>query len=80
MSLNKDRHIEAHKDYFNHLVEGDGDGVSKHRKFYDEYLSVLDLTEEFYLQTIEKVFQEHHLPRGCFYHRDRLVKLSLIHI
>ncbi|MBN8647464.1 MAG: polyhydroxyalkanoate depolymerase [Caulobacterales bacterium] len=74
MSLNKDRHIEAHKDYFNHLVDGDGDGASKHRKFYDEYLSVLDLTEEFYLQTIEKVFQEHHLPRGCFYHRDRLVK------
>jgi poly(3-hydroxybutyrate) depolymerase len=74
MSLNKERHIEAHKEYFNHLVDGDGDGAAKHRKFYDEYLSVLDLTEEFYLQTIEKVFQEHHLPRGILEHRGRLVK------
>lgn len=78
MSLNKDRHIEAHKEYFNHLVEGDGDGAQKHRKFYDEYLSVLDLTEEFYLDTIKRVFQEYHLPRGCFYHRGRLVKPETI--
>ena len=47
MSFNKDRHIEAHKDYFNHLVESECDRVSNHRKFYDEYLSVLDLTEKF---------------------------------
>lgn len=78
MSLNKDRHIEAHKDYFKNLVKGDGDSANKHREFYDEYLSVLDLTEEFYLQTIEKVFQEHHLPRGCFYYRGRLVKPQAI--
>lgn len=78
MSLNKDRHIEAHNEYFNDLVKGDGDGANKHRAFYDEYLSVLDLTEEFYLQTIEKVFQEHHLARGIFYHRGRLVKPEAI--
>ena len=78
MSMNKDRHIDAHKQYFEHLVEGDGDGAAKHREFYDEYLAVLDLTEEFYLQTIEKIFQEHHLPLGKFRFRARLVKPEYI--
>lgn len=78
MQMNMERHVDAHKEYFNHLVEGDGDSAEKHRVFYDEYLSVLDLTEEFYLQTITKVFQEHHLARGIFMHRDRLVNLKSI--
>ena len=74
MNMNWDRHVDAHWRFFNHLVDGDGDGIEKHRTFYDEYLAVLDLTEEFYLQTIQKVFQEHHLARGMFKHRGRLVK------
>jgi poly(3-hydroxybutyrate) depolymerase len=78
MSMNQERHTDAHWRYFNHLVEGDGDGIQKHREFYDEYLSVLDLTEEFYLQTIKRVFQEHHLPTGQFRHRGRLVRPELI--
>lgn len=78
MQMNMDRHVDAHRDFFNQLVAGDGDSADKHRAFYDEYLSVLDLTEEFYLQTITKVFQEHHLPRGIFMHRDRLVDPSAI--
>lgn len=78
MQMNMTRHVDAHKDFFNHLVQGDGDSADKHRAFYDEYLSVLDLTEEFYLQTITKVFQEHHLAHGTFMHRDRLVKLEAI--
>lgn len=78
MNMNWDRHVDAHWKFFNHLVGGDGDGIEKHRSFYDEYLSVLDLTEEFYLQTIQKVFQEHHLPRGMFYHRGRRVNPSAI--
>lgn len=78
MSLNKDRHMDAHKQYFDHLVEGDDDSAAKHREFYDEYLSVLDLTEEFYLQTIERVFQEYQLPLGKFYHRGRLIKPDAI--
>jgi poly(3-hydroxybutyrate) depolymerase len=78
MQMNMDRHVDAHKEFFNHLVQGDGDSADKHRAFYDEYLSVLDLTEEFYLQTITKVFQEHHLAHGIFKHRDRLVNLSAI--
>jgi poly(3-hydroxybutyrate) depolymerase len=78
MQMNIDRHIDAHRDYFNHLVAGDGDEAEKHREFYDEYLAVLDLSEEFYLQTIQKVFQEYHLPRGILMCRDRLVKPELI--
>jgi len=73
ISMNKDRHISAQWDYFQHLVKGDCDSTQKHRRFYDEYLSVLDLTEEFYLQTIVDVFQEHKLPRGIFKHHGELV-------
>ncbi|MCI4645466.1 MAG: polyhydroxyalkanoate depolymerase [Hyphomonadaceae bacterium] len=78
MNMNWERHVDAHWRFFNHLVEGDGDGIEKHRTFYDEYLAVLDLSEEFYLQTILKVFQEHHLARGMFRHRGRLVQPSAI--
>ncbi len=75
MNMNWGRHVDAQWQFFNHLVGGDGDNAGKHREFYDEYLSVLDLTEEFYLQTIVRVFQEHHLARGIYRYRDiRLVK------
>jgi poly(3-hydroxybutyrate) depolymerase len=73
MSMNLDRHMTAHHDFFHHLIEGDGDSAEKHREFYDEYLAVMDLTAEFYLQTLEKVFMNHDLPNGTFLHRDRLV-------
>ncbi len=79
MSMNWDSHVNANWNFFNHLIEGDGDSATKHREFYDEYLSVLDLTEEYYLQTIQRIFQEHHLPRGIYRYRDeRLVKPSEI--
>jgi poly(3-hydroxybutyrate) depolymerase len=78
LSMNSDRHLNAHYDYFNHLVEGDGESAEKHRNFYDEYLSVLDITEEFYLQTIREVFQEHSLAEGKFIHRGRRVKPEAI--
>ncbi len=79
MNMNWDRHVDANWRFFNHLIDGDGDNADKHREFYDEYLAVLDLTEEFYLQTIKRVFQEHLLPRGLYKYRDtRLVKPSLI--
>ena len=78
MSMNEERHRDAHWDYFNSLIDGDGDGVEKHEEFYDEYLSVLDLTEEFYLQTIDIVFQQHLLPRGLLEHRGRKVDLTKI--
>lgn len=78
MSMNEDKHVDAHRRYFDDLVAGDGDGVEKHEQFYDEYLSVLDLTEEFYLQTIDIVFQQHLLPRGLLQHRGRTVDLTAI--
>jgi len=78
MSMNKAKHQEAHKRYFQDLVKGDGDSADKHLEFYDEYLSVLDLTEEFYLQTIDIVFQQHLLPKGELTHRGRLVRPELI--
>lgn len=79
MHMNWDRHVDAQARFFDHLVEGDEDNAEKHRAFYDEYLAVLDLTEEFYLQTIRKVFCEHHLPRGVLRYRDdRLIDLSAI--
>ena len=56
MAMNLDRHVNAHVDMFNHLVKGDGDSAEKHREFYDEYLAVMDLTAEYYMQTIETVF------------------------
>ncbi|MFQ5567971.1 MAG: polyhydroxyalkanoate depolymerase, partial [Paracoccaceae bacterium] len=79
MSMNIDRHVDAHLDQFNHLVRGDGDSAAAHRAFYDEYLAVMDLTAEFYLDTVELVFQKHALPRGVFSHRDRPVRPQAIH-
>ncbi|CAN5354766.1 polyhydroxyalkanoate depolymerase [soil metagenome] len=78
MSMNKQKHQEAHQRYFQDLVKGDGDSADKHLEFYDEYLSVLDLTEEFYLQTIDIVFQQHLLPKGELVHRGRPVRPEAI--
>ena len=78
MSMNLDRHIIAHKDFFMHLVKNDGDSAEKHREFYDEYLAVMDLTAEFYLQTVETVFVRHALPKGEMKHRGTKVDPSAI--
>ena len=58
MTMNLDRHITAHVDLFNHLVRGDGESAEATRTFYDEFMSVMDLPADFYLQTIERVFQD----------------------
>ena len=73
MGMNFDRHVTAHRDLFHNLIKGDGDSADKHREFYDEFLAVMDLTAEYYLQTIETVFLEHRLPKGQMIHRNRLV-------
>ena len=78
MAMNMDRHMTAHQDMFGHLVRGDGDAAEKHRDFYDEYLSVMDLTAEFYMQTIETVFVQQALPKGEMTHRGRKVDLTAI--
>ena len=74
MSMNMDKHQDAHKQYLLDLMKGDGDAAEKHLEFYDEYLSVLDLPEEFYLQTIDYVFQNYLLPKGELVHRGRPVQ------
>lgn len=78
MAMNIDRHLTAHWDMFNHLVSGDGDSAEKHRDFYDEYMAVMDLTAEFYLQTVDTVFVRHALPKGEMLHRGRKVDLGAI--
>ncbi|WP_024281305.1 polyhydroxyalkanoate depolymerase [Xanthobacter sp. 126] len=79
MSMNLDRHLQAHWDLFRHLVKGDGDSAEKHRDFYDEYLAVMDLTADFYLETVENVFITHALPKGEIMHHSQVVKPDLIH-
>jgi poly(3-hydroxybutyrate) depolymerase len=78
MSMNLDRHVDAHVKQFRNLVRGDGDSAAAHRSFYDEYLAVMDLTAEFYLQTVEVVFQKHLMPKGEMMHRDARVDLGAI--
>lgn len=78
MSMNLDRHLTATKDFFEHLVKNDGDAAEKHRDFYDEYMAVMDLTAEFYLQTVETVFMRHALPKGEMMHRGQRVDTTAI--
>jgi len=73
MSMNPARHTSAHTKLFNHLIEGDGDSVDAHNKFYDEYMAVMDVTAEFYLETVEKIFKEHAIPNGTMDWRGELI-------
>jgi poly(3-hydroxybutyrate) depolymerase len=78
VSMNPDRHVDAHLKLYEQLVAGDGDSAEKQREFYDEFLSVMDLPADFYLDTIRTVFQEHCLPRGTLVSRGRKVDPSRI--
>ncbi len=78
VSMNLDRHARAHLDQLKNLVRGDGDSVAMHRRFYDEYLAVMDLPAEFFLETVKKVFQDHDLPRGVLTFRHRPVEPAAI--
>ena len=72
LSMNFDRHVEAHWRMFRHLVEGDGESAAATRAFYDEYASVMDLPADFYLQTVDRVFQRQDLAHGRFRVRGEL--------
>lgn len=74
MSMNLDRHVGSHMKFYQHLVRGDGESAEFHRKFYNEYNAVMDITAEFYVQTIDTVFQRHLLPRGQMKWRDPLTQ------
>lgn len=78
MSMNLDRHIEAHHEFYMNLVRNDGDPAEKHREFYDEYMAVMDLDAAFYLDTVDTVFIRHALPQGKMTFRDRSVDPSAI--
>ena len=78
MSMNLDKHIGAHMRQFRALATGDARASETHRAFYDEYLAVMDLPAEFYLETVQRIFQDHDLPRGALQYRGRTVKPELI--
>jgi poly(3-hydroxybutyrate) depolymerase len=78
LSMNLDRHKKSFKDMYQHLVDGDVDKANVIRLFYDEYLAVNDLPAEFYLETVEKVFQTYDLPLGKLSYRGRIVNPAAI--
>jgi poly(3-hydroxybutyrate) depolymerase len=73
MAMNLGEHLISHWEMFRHLVDGDGEGADASKAFYDEYRSVCDMTAEFYLQTVDVVFQRHLLPKGELTHRGTIV-------
>jgi len=74
MQMNLERHIDAHVKLFQHLSRGDGESADATRRFYDEYMAVMDLSAEYYLETVERVFQTHLLPRGLLKVHDNPVE------
>ncbi len=73
MTMNLGNHMNSHWEMFKHLVTGDDESADATKEFYDEYRSVCDMTAEFYLQTVDVVFQRHLLPKGEMMHRGKLV-------
>ena len=78
ISMNRQRHENAFRDYYHQLVAGDFDRADVTRVFYEEYLAVADLAAEFYLETVAKVFQEFALPLGLLTYRGRKVNAAAI--
>ncbi len=78
MSMNLGNHMVSHFEMFKHLVEGDGESADTTKDFYEEYRSVCDMTAEFYLQTIDVVFQTHAIANGTFQHRGRIADPAAI--
>ena len=76
MSMNLGNHMMSHYEMFKHLTVGDDESAQATKDFYDEYRSVCDMTAEFYLQTVQEVFQDHALPNGTFLHRGKRVDLG----
>ncbi len=73
LSMNMDRHLKAHRDLYQDLVAGEEEAAEKHSDFYDEYMAVMDLTAEFYLQTVERVFICQDFPNGTYHYRGEKV-------
>lgn len=78
LAMNIERHMGEHLKFYQHLVQGDGESAEAHKKFYDEYLATADLPAEFYIETLEKVFQQHQLPNGTLKYGDERVNPAAI--
>ena len=74
IAMNPGRHAQSHREFYQHLLQGDDDSAEAHRQFYDEYNAVLDMPAEYYLDTIKTVFQEHRLPKGTWEVGGQLVR------
>jgi poly(3-hydroxybutyrate) depolymerase len=74
VAMNPRRHAESHWEFYLHLRRGDNESAEEHRKFYDEYNAVLDMPAEYYLETIQTVFQEFRLPTGTWEVEGKLVR------
>ena len=78
VAMNPDRHFDSHVQYYHHLIQGDGSSADSHRRFYDEYNAVMDLPAEYYLETVERVFHKHLLPKGQLKVRGERVRPEAI--
>lgn len=78
IAMNPDRHVTAHMEMFRHLVEGDGESAEGKQRFYNEYLSVMDVPAEYYLETVQRVFKERQLPLGTMEWRGMPVRPEAI--
>ncbi|MCV6620825.1 MAG: polyhydroxyalkanoate depolymerase [Cellvibrionaceae bacterium] len=78
ISMNLSTHIKKHTDFFSNIVLGKTEDAQAHREFYDEYMAVLDMTEEFYLETLEKVFMDHQVAKGTITHKGKKVNFDAI--
>ena len=78
LSMNMDSHINKHFKFFDDLVKGDGDSAEDHRQFYNEYLAVMDMPANYYLDTIRKVFLEYKLAKGTMEYRGKLIDMNAI--
>ena len=78
LAMNLDRHIDAHNRHFDNMVKGDEDSIDAHKSFYEEYMAVMDLPAEFFLETVKTVFKDHLLPTGLMTHRGTPVDFGAI--
>ena len=74
LSMNLDRHIKSFRDLYQHVVDGEAEKAEAIRTFYEEYFAVMDLSAEFYLETVAKIFQQHELPLGKFAFRGKVIE------
>jgi poly(3-hydroxybutyrate) depolymerase len=76
--MNPDAHYRAHIQFLEDKILNNKAGIEKHTTFYDEYLSVLDMDDVYYLETVEKIFQTYELPKGTMKYKDHLIDLKAI--